>query len=243
MKEPVIISYSGGLDSTCLAMKYLATDHPVVAVSFKYGQNHAIELRKAKQCIAYLKKRGMPIEHKIVDLSSAFEMSQSSLCGTGDIPKGEYNSEDMKSTVVENRNVIFSAIVYGMALSLSKQTNQDVIISLGVHDGDHDLYPDCRLESIRAAQELYRISNWGSERIHFETPFVECTKSEVLRQGVQAMKDAGMNKRAISGVLSRTSSCYSPGPDGQPCGSCGTCVERAQAFADNLMEDPAIKVQ
>lgn len=238
--DPVILSFSGGLDSTSLLMKYLSEGHPVLAVSFKYGQNHVLELERAKKNIKYLQKWGYDISHQIVDLTSAFALSSSALHG-GIIPKGEsYNESNMKDTVVENRNVIFSSIIYGMALSVAKKRNSMAIIAQGVHAGDHDIYPDCRSESIEMAKELYRISNWGSERIDFEAPFVHLSKGEVLKVGLDSMEKLGFKKSQIKKILSNTWSCYSPDEHGKPCGQCGTCKERAEAFATNDMIDPTL---
>ena len=235
----VVLSLSGGMDSTCLMMYYLAQGKTVHAISFKYGQKHAIELKKVQKNIKFLQKLGLPVDHHIVDLTSAFAMSASSLHQGGEaIPEGNYADENMKSTVVSNRNVIFSAIVYGMALDLSKTTNSNVIISQGVHAGDHTIYPDCRPESIEAARELYRISNWGSERVNFETPFVNLNKGEVLAAGIAAMKTLGFNKPKIKKVLANTHTCYNPDSEGRSCGKCGSCTERLEAFEQVGMEDP-----
>lgn len=239
--DHVVLSFSGGLDSTSLLMYYLAQGKPVTAVSFKYGQKHAIELKRAAKIVKFLQKLGFQVDHKIVDLTSAFQASASSLTGHGDIPEGNYNEENQKSTVVENRNVIFSSIVYGMALGISKTQGIDVCIAQGVHAGDHTIYPDCRPESVEMAKKLYAISNWGSERIVFETPFVNFTKGEVLRAGIDAMKALHFNKPKINKIYALSSSCYNPAEDGTPCGKCGTCRERAEAFEENNMKDPALK--
>lgn len=240
MNIPIILSYSGGLDSTCLLMWYLSKGHPVTAVSFKYGQNHSIELKRAAKNVKLLQKWGFPVDHRIVDLTSAFALSTSALHG-GVIPKGEsYNESNMKDTVVENRNVIFSSIIYGMALGVAKRNDSMVIIAQGVHNGDHDLYPDCRPESVEMAKKLYAISNWGSEWVEFETPFVNFSKGEVLKSGLEAMKFAGFKPYRIRQVLANTISCYCPDENGKPCGQCGTCKERAEAFTFNGIEDPSL---
>lgn len=235
----VVLSLSGGLDSTMLMMHYLALGKEVTAISFKYGQKHAIELKKVQKNIKFLKSLGLPVEHQIVDLTSAFALSASSLHQGGeDIPEGNYADENMKSTVVENRNIIFSSIIYGMALGLAKRTNNNVIISQGVHAGDHTIYPDCRPESVNAARELYKMSNWDSELVDFETPFVNSDKGEVLRQGILAMESMRFKPAAIKKILSNTHTCYNPDSEGRSCGKCGSCTERLEAFEKNRMEDP-----
>lgn len=235
----VVLSLSGGLDSTCLMMHYLAKGKQVRAISFKYGQKHSIELKKVQKNIKFLQKLGLPVEHHIVDLTSAFALSASSLRTGGDeIPEGNYADENMKSTVVENRNVIFSSIVYGMALGIANRTGEKVIISQGVHAGDHTIYPDCRPESVEMARELFRISNWGSENVDFHAPFVDLDKGQVLQAGIDAMKALHFNKPKIKRVLSNTHTCYNPDSEGRPCGKCGSCTERLEAFVSVGMEDP-----
>jgi 7-cyano-7-deazaguanine synthase len=236
----VVLSLSGGLDSTCLLMYYLAQGKTVHAVSFRYGQKHAIELKKVQKNIKFLQKLSLPVDHQIVDLTSAFAMSASTLKADGGaIPEGNYADENMKSTVVENRNITFSSIVYGIALGIANRSGENIIISQGVHAGDHTIYPDCRPESVEMARELYRISNWGSERVDFETPFVNIHKGQVLQAGIDAMKKLGFNKPKIKKVLANTHTCYNPNEAGEACGKCGSCTERLEAFGFVGMEDPA----
>lgn len=234
----VVLSLSGGLDSTMLMMKYLAEGKSVHAVSFKYGQKHEIELKKVKKNIKFLQKLGLPVEHQIVDLTSAFEYSASSLRGNGEIPTGHYADENMKSTVVENRNIIFSSIIFGIALGIANKTKENVVISQGLHAGDHTIYPDCRPESVELAQKLYKISNWGSEYVDFDAPFLHFSKGQVLEAGINAMKKLGFNKSKINKVLSNTHTCYDPDDEGRSCGKCGSCTERLEAFEYVGLKDP-----
>lgn len=235
----VVLSLSGGLDSTCLLLHYLAQGKVVHGVSFIYGQKHSVELEKVKNNIKFLQGRGLPVTHQIVDLTSAFTYSASSLHQGGEeIPTGHYADENMKSTVVENRNVIFSSIVYGIALGIAKRNNINVVISQGVHAGDHTIYPDCRPESVQMARELYKISNWDSEKVDFQTPFVDMDKGEVLKAGVNAMNKMKFEDSEILFVLSHTHTCYNPDSEGRSCGKCGSCTERLEAFAANDMMDP-----
>lgn len=236
--DHVFISLSGGLDSTCLMMAMLASGKTVHAISFKYGQKHSIELKKVTKNIRFLQSLGMKVDHHVVDLTSAFALSASTLKADGGaIPEGHYADENMKSTVVENRNVIFSSIIYGMALGFANHNNCNVIITQGIHAGDHTIYPDCRPESHQAAQHLYKISNWGSERVEFEAPFVNLSKTEVLQAGIAAMESMGLKKSAIKKILSNTHTCYNPDSEGRSCGKCGSCTERLEAFATVGMQD------
>ena len=236
----VCISLSGGLDSTMLLMHYLARGFEVRSYSFDYGQKHDIELKKVKDNIKFLQEKGLPVSHQVINLRDAFSDSVSSLYGANNekIPEGDYRDENMKSTVIEQRNVIFSAIVYGKALSWSKKSNSNVLISLGIHAGDHTIYPDTTPESQSMARELFRISNWGSERVDYEAPFVNLHKDELLTTGVGAMRLMGFQDSDIETVLTNTHSCYTPDSEGRSCGKCGTCVERLEAFEKAHMMDP-----
>ena len=241
----VCISLSGGLDSTCLLMHYLAKGFSVKAFSFDYGQKHDIELKKVKKNINFLQEKGFPVEYQCINLRDCFSDSASSLSKNSDeaIPEGDYRDDSMKSTVVENRNIIFSSIIYGKALSWSKRSDSNVLISLGIHAGDHTIYPDTTPKSQEMARELFRISNWGSERIDYEAPFVNINKTEVLRNGINSMMEMGLNKVEIRKVLKNTHSCYNPDKDGRSCGKCGTCNERLEAFAEIGIKDPVTYIK
>ena len=236
----VCISLSGGLDSTMLLMHYLARGFEVRSYSFDYGQKHDIELKKVKDNIKFLQEKGLPVSHQVINLRDAFSDSASSLYGANNekIPEGDYREENMKSTVVENRNVIFSSIMYGKALGWANKTQSNVLISLGIHAGDHTIYPDTTPESQSMARELFRISNWGSERVDYEAPFVNLHKDELLTTGVGAMRLMGFQDSDIETVLTNTHSCYTPDSEGRSCGKCGTCVERLEAFEKAHMMDP-----
>ena len=234
----VVISMSGGLDSTCLALHMLSQGKEVKAYAFDYGQKHNIELNRVKSCVRFLSRKGLPISLQVINLRDVFSDSQSSLTGNGDIPEGHYEDSNMKSTVVENRNVIFSSIIYGKALSWSKQTNSNVEITLGIHAGDHTIYPDCTPESQEMARELFKISNWGSEKIDYVAPFVNSTKGEVLQAGIRAMESMEFSGKDVKYVLGHTHTCYSPNENGESCGKCGSCTERLEAFEFCGMKDP-----
>ena len=103
----------------------------------------------------------------------------------------------------------------------------------------NSIYPDCRPESQEMARELYRISNWGSERVDFVAPFINIDKGDVLKAGLDAMKVFGFTDSEVSSVLKNTHTCYDPNEKGESCGLCGSCTERIEAFAKNSMVDPA----
>ena len=239
LTKHAMVSYSGGMDSTCLILHLLSQGYGVRAVSFDYGQNHIVELKKAKNTIKYLKKLGLPVEFEVINLRDAFSDDQSTLVRHTEAPAGDYRDESMKATVVNNRNVIFSAVLFGKALSWAQKTGLDTTIALGVHAGDHTIYPDCTEESTSMARELYRISNWDSEKVNYLTPFVDLSKADVLGAGLEAMKSMKFRKHQVRKLLKGTISCYNATEDGMSCGECGTCRERLEAFAANGMEDPA----
>ena len=115
-----VMALSGGMDSTALLMRLLADGYKVSCLSYNYGQKHVIELERAKANIEYLAMNGYEVQHEIADLSSAMGIFHSALTTEGlDVPQGHYEEEQMKQTVVPNRNAIFSSILYGYALSLS----------------------------------------------------------------------------------------------------------------------------
>ncbi|MEC9119437.1 MAG: 7-cyano-7-deazaguanine synthase, partial [Candidatus Thermoplasmatota archaeon] len=151
MSSRAVMALSGGMDSTSLLLRLLAEGYHVTCISYQYGQKHSIEVSKATENIERLQKRGLPVEQKIIDLTSAMSSFHSALTNQNfEIPEGHYEEEQMKQTVVPNRNAIFSSILYGMALSVSSIEDSNVVIALGVHSGDHAIYPDCRPEFYRA---------------------------------------------------------------------------------------------
>ena len=141
-----VISLSGGLDSTCLLLKLLADGYEVRAYSFDYGQKHSVELEKVKNNIRFLQEKKLPVTHQVINLRDVFSDSMSSLHKGGeDIPHGMYDQENMKSTVVENRNIIFSSIIYGKALAWANLLKDNVIITQGLHAGDHCFTGDTKI--------------------------------------------------------------------------------------------------
>ena len=134
--------------------------------------------------------------------------------------------------------MIFSSIIYAKALGWAKQTDSNVSITLGIHAGDHCLYPDTTPESQSMARELFRISNWGSEKVDYIAPFVNVTKGEVLDMGLKSMHSLEFSDTDIEEVLKNTHTCYSPNENGESCGGCGSCMERAEAFQYCDMKDP-----
>ena len=149
MKQAVL-SLSGGMDSSTVLLHLLAKGYQVTAVAFDYGQKHKVELERAQQLVDYinLSRTNKPnINFKVIKLDGLVELLNSNLVEGGeDVPEGHYEEENMKETVVPNRNKMFSSIIQAVALSIANEKNCSVEIAMGIHAGDHAIYPDCRQE-------------------------------------------------------------------------------------------------
>mgnify|MGYP001995818991 CR=1 FL=1 len=122
-----VMAFSGGMDSTGLLLHLLSRGYSVNCISFDYGQKHVIEIERAKANIDYLAGMGITVEHEVVDLRSAMGIFHSALTTSGyEIPEGHYEEEQMKDTVVPNRNAIFTSVLYGYALSLAAKEGTEV---------------------------------------------------------------------------------------------------------------------
>ena len=184
--KTVVMALSGGMDSTCLLMHYLAQDYRAVCISYRYGQKHSIEIEMASSTITLCKTKGLNVQHHIVDLSPAMSLFDSALTSSEqDVPLGHYEEDQMKQTVVPNRNAIFASILYGFALSETKRSGQKVVLALGVHSGDHAIYPDCRPEFYQALQTAFEIGNWESELVEFDLPYLHGDKTSILQDALE----------------------------------------------------------
>lgn len=236
MKQ-AILSISGGMDSTSLLIHLLAKGYQVKAYSFDYGQRHKLELEKLSENIKYLQEAKLPVSWNIIDLKSIFSDSTSSLLPQSgvDVPIGHYEDEMMKVTVVENRNAIFSSILYGKALAWANRTGGDVQICLGTHSGDHTIYPDCRPEFHEALDHAFKIGNWGSERVSSYLPYLQGNKFSILSDCLNCCTYLRVD---FNTILRNTNTCYQPNEKGESCGKCGSCVERLESFAKLNLNDP-----
>jgi len=231
-----VMSLSGGMDSTALLLRLLAEGSRVTCLTYDYGQKHSIEIDRSKENIAYLSENGYEVEHLLIDLKSAMSSLNSALTSSDiDVPEGHYESEQMKQTVVPNRNAIFSSILYGQALSRSTDEDCDVRVALGVHSGDHEIYPDCRPEFYKSLERSFSIGNWGSERVSFYLPYILGDKSTILEDALESCDYLGLN---FDTVLSNTNTSYNPDENGRSSGRSGADVERILAFHSIGREDP-----
>ena len=224
----VVMALSGGMDSTALLLRMLARGDSVTCISYNYGQRHLVELERAQKNIEYLSSNGYTVEQIIVDLSSAMSSFSSTLTDTtSEVPEGHYEEEQMKQTVVPNRNAIFTSILYGHALSISKNEDCDVFLTLGVHSGDHAIYPDCRPEFYNQLMQAMHTGNWDSERITIDLPYIDSDKEGIL---TDALKSCEMMSLDFDIVFANTNTSYSPDSEGRSSGKSGSDVERILAF-------------
>ena len=231
-----VMSFSGGMDSTGLLVHLLSKNYKIDCVSFNYGQKHAIEIDRASANISYLKEKGYEVNHRIVDLSSAMSIFNSALISENlEIPEGHYEEEQMKATVVPNRNAIFSSIIYGYALSIVSKEDIDVKIALGVHSGDHAIYPDCRPEFYESLGESFRIGNWDSERVEFFLPYIDGDKKSILFDALKSCENLNIDFNVI---FRNTITSYNPDSEGRSSGKSGSDIERILAFNEIGREDP-----
>ncbi|SDQ97978.1 7-cyano-7-deazaguanine synthase QueC [Pseudovibrio sp. Tun.PSC04-5.I4] len=213
-----IVICSGGLDSVTLAYKVAHEQTLLGLVSFDYGQRHKIELDYAAHAA---KQLGVP--YSLLDMSQiGRHLSGSALTDDIDVPDGHYAEENMKVTVVPNRNAIMLSIGFGIAAA-----QQADAVAAAVHGGDHFIYPDCRPGFIKNFEDMQKLALDGYANVSLYTPFLEIPKSAIVTEGV---------KHNVP--FADTWSCYKGGDT--HCGRCGTCVERREAFAIAGVVDPTI---
>ena len=237
MKQAVI-SFSGGMDSSALLIDFLSSGYKVHCITFKYNQKHVIEVDRAKSNIRYLGKNGFSdnLIHKVISLEDVFSKFNSSLIDESQfIPKGYYEEESMMSTFVPNRNAIFSSIIYGYSLSLASKIKEKVLLGLGVHAGDHSIYPDCRPDFYELLESAFAKGNWGSELLSFYLPFIDDEKHSILKKTIIKLNALGLDYKAF---YRNTITSYSPDLYGKSDGTSGADVERILSFNKLGLIDP-----
>jgi 7-cyano-7-deazaguanine synthase len=220
MAKHVVVSLSGGMDSSTLLLRALSEFDTVTAVSFDYGQKHRVELERAQALVDYINSNfEKPIEvngetvyatirYRQIKLDGLSALLNSALVTGGDeVPEGHYAAENMKATVVPNRNKIFSSITQAIALSIANETKEECSIALGIHAGDHDIYPDCRQEFRDADDYAFRMGNWDSDRVSYWTPYLEGNKFTILEDGEKLCEELGLE---FDEVYRRTNTSYKP---------------------------------
>lgn len=215
MEKDSIIVLSGGMDSVTLLYEY--KERIALAVTFDYGSNH--NRREAKCARLHCSRLG--IRHIIIPLGFMGEYFKSSLLeGADAIPEGNYDDDNMRSTVVPFRNGIMLSVACGLAESYGLKH-----VMIANHYGDHAIYPDCRAGFIDAMSEAMR--NGTYDGITIIAPYTSVSKTEIALHG----KRLGID-------YSETYSCYKGGE--KHCGKCGTCRERIEALRDAGIEDTTI---
>ncbi|MEZ5300620.1 MAG: 7-cyano-7-deazaguanine synthase QueC [Verrucomicrobiales bacterium] len=206
---------SGGMDSVCALYHAHAAWGVAAALSFDYGSKHnAREIPFAEYHAA---KLGIP--HRTIALPFVGETFKSDLLSSGgEIPDGHYEEETMKQTVVPFRNGIMLSIAAGYAESIGAGG-----LVIAAHAGDHAIYPDCREDFMQAMGEAIRLGTYAN--VALQRPFIAMDKAAIAKRGAELGVD-----------FSQTWSCYKGGAI--HCGTCGTCVERREAFLVAGVEDP-----
>lgn len=225
MAKHVVVSLSGGMDSSTLLLRAINEYDTCTAISFDYGQKHRVELERAQQLVDYINdnptrvfniRENMEgyselyseINYRQIKLDGLADLLDSALVeGGDDVPEGHYENENMKETVVPNRNKIFASITQAVALSIANRTGETCDIALGIHAGDHAVYPDCRQEFRDADDKAFREGNWDADRVGYFTPYLDTDKFGILQDGEKLCEILGID---FNEVYSRTNTSYKP---------------------------------
>lgn len=212
--QSVVVLLSGGLDSVTLLHEI--PQHTIrLALSFDYGAKHNT---RELACAAWQAEQ-LGVEHRVVSLAEAFFHIQSSLLrGGAKIPDGHYAECTMRQTVVPFRNGIMLSVAAGIAESSGAN-----VLAIAAHAGDHAIYPDCRAAFVEAMSQAIQVGTYAGLRV--ACPFLKSVKADLVRRGHKLGVD-----------FKRTWSCYKGGK--RHCGTCGTCVERREAFMLADVKDP-----
>jgi 7-cyano-7-deazaguanine synthase len=219
-KKHVVVSLSGGMDSSTLLLRCLKEYDSVTAISFDYGQKHRVELERAQSLVDYINgiaildedSKTVEYQHYVnyrqIQLNGLVDLLDSALVTGGeDVPEGHYAEDNMKATVVPNRNKIFASITQAIALSVANRTGETCDIAMGIHAGDHAIYPDCRQEFRDADDHAFRVGNWEAERVGYFTPYLEGDKFTILQDGEILCEELALN---FDEVYKRTNTSYKP---------------------------------
>jgi 7-cyano-7-deazaguanine synthase len=257
-KKQAVLSLSGGMDSSTLLLHLLANSYEVTALSFDYGQKHRVELERAQSLVEYINVHSSvhtdhapngieviypKVKHQVIKLDGLSQLLNSALVTGGkDVPEGHYEQDNMKETVVPNRNKIFSSLIQAVALSLATKDlgdgqleKRDVAIAMGIHKGDESVYPDCRAEFRDADLHAFKVGNWDSELISYYTPYLEVMKYDILKDGAMSCDILGLD---FNEVYKRTNTSYKPYPSGNSDYKSAASVERIEAFIKLGRPDP-----
>jgi len=239
----VVVSLSGGMDSSTLLLRCIKevrdVGGKVVALSFYYGQKHELELERAKSLVEYIRSKGFDFKYEVIRLEGLQSLLSSSLINADwEVPEGHYAEITMRETVVPNRNKIFSSITQAVALSMASKDNEPTAIALGIHAGDHAVYPDCRQEFRDADDAAFRIGNWNAENVSYYVPYLYGDKFTILQDGEVLCEELGLD---FDEVYKRTNTSYKPLKVDDEWFSdfrSSSSIERIQAFIKLNRNDP-----
>jgi 7-cyano-7-deazaguanine synthase len=224
-KPNAVVLLSGGMDSATTAAIALSRGFEVHALTFRYGQRHAVELEAARRVVTQLGIR----RHVVLDIDLR-PFGGSALTGELELPKDtpmEQIGQRIPATYVPARNTIFLAFALGWAEVLGASD-----IFIGANAMDYSGYPDCRPEYMQAFQRMAALATRAGvedgRRLSIHTPLIELSKREIIERGLALGVDYGM-----------TLTCYDPAPDGAACGHCEACLLRLRGFREAGLEDPA----
>ena len=252
MKKQAVLSLSGGMDSSTVLLHLLANGYEVTALSFDYGQKHRVELDRAQALVDYINENAIQpnldgnlikiysrVKYGVIKLDGLAPMLNSALVEGGDeVPEGHYEQENMKETVVPNRNKIFSSLIQAVALSIANEKNTKVHIAMGIHAGDHAIYPDCRQEFRDADYKAFTEGNWDADRVSYVTPYLNGDKYDILVDGAKCCERLGLQ---FDEVYALTNTSYKPiNIDGTWYSDykSASSVERVEAFLKVGRPDP-----
>ena len=245
MAKHVVVSLSGGMDSSTLLLRALKEYDTVTGISFDYGQKHKVELERAQQLVDYINENcpadencfnGCTVNYRQIKLDGLADLLDSALVEGGeDVPEGHYENDNMKETVVPNRNKIFASITQAVALSIANRTGEKCDIALGIHAGDHAVYPDCRQEFRDADDTAFREGNWDAHMVGYFTPYLATDKFGILQDGEKLVDQLGLS---FDEVYKRTNTSYKPYPSGNSDYKSASSVERIEAFIALGRKDP-----
>ena len=239
MKKQAVLSLSGGMDSSTVLLHLLANGYEVTALSFDYGQKHRVELERAQSLVDYLNDNGQNVKYGNIKLNGLAPMLNSALVEGGDeVPEGHYEQENMKETVVPNRNKIFSSLIQAVALSIANEKDTEVDIAMGIHAGDHAIYPDCRQEFRDADYKAFTEGNWDADRVRYITPYLNGDKYDILLDGSRCCKELGLE---FNEVYRNTNTSYKPlniAGEWYSDYKSASSVERVEAFIKLGKPDP-----
>ncbi|MGQ0616123.1 MAG: 7-cyano-7-deazaguanine synthase QueC [Acidimicrobiia bacterium] len=219
--KPAVVLLSGGLDSATVAAMAARDGFRVHALSFRYGQRHAVELDAARRVVGHL---GLA-EHRVIDIDLASFGGSALTDPDIDVPKDGPAGGSIPVTYVPARNTVFLAYALAWAEVLG---SADVF--LGVNALDYSGYPDCRPEYVAAFETMANLATKAAvegRRLRVHAPLIAMTKAEIIQAGAGLGVDYGL-----------TTSCYDPADDGAACAHCDSCRLRARGFAEAGRDDP-----